>query len=130
MGNTLSSKIILQEADLIVVNLSQNPYILEDFFENYRSLIDKSVYLLGNYTPESKYTKGYILRKYHIPRERIATIPYNVEFHDALNSGSVISFLNQNYQCKRKDENYYFIREVKRAVEMIESHRKTEEVVA
>lgn len=130
VGNTLSSKIILQEADLIVVNLSQNPYILEDFFENYRSLIDKSVYLLGNYTPESKYTKGYILRKYHIPRERIATIPYNVEFHDALNSGSVISFLNQNYQCKRKDENYYFIREVKRAVEMIESHRKTEEVVA
>lgn len=130
VGNTLSSKIILQEAALIVVNLSQNPYILDDFFEHYQSLVSKSVYLLGNYTPESKYTRGYILRKYHIPRERIATIPYNVEFRDAIHSGNLISFLNQNYQCKRKHENYYFIREVKRAAEMIERFRKVEEVTA
>ncbi len=130
VGNTLSSKIILEEADLIVVNLSQNLYILDDFFEHYQSLMKKSVFLLGNYTPESKYTRGYIIRKYHIPRDRVATIPYNVRFRDAVSNGSLISFLNNNYQCDRKNENYYFMREVKRAVSMIETHRKRREVTA
>lgn len=128
VGSTLSSKIILEEADLIVVNLSQNPYVLEDFFEHYQSLMEKSVYLLGSYTPESKYTRRYIIRKYDIPRDKIAAIPYNVQFKDAVTSGNLISFLNKNYECGRKNENYYFIREVKKAIAMIESHRKPEEV--
>lgn len=127
-GNTLSSKMILEEADLIVVNLSQNQYILEDFFEHYQSLTDKCVYLLGNYTPESKYTKVYIMKKYHIPRDRIAAIPYNVSFRDALNNGSLISFLNHNYPCERKNENYYFMRETRRAFLMLEAHRQHREV--
>ncbi len=130
VGNTLSSKIILEESDLIAVNLSQNSYILEDFFEHYQSLMKKSVYLLGNYTPESKYTKAYIMRKYQIPRNKIAVIPYNVQFKDAVTSGSLIAFLNKNYQCGRKSENYYFIREVKKAVAMIESHRVKSEVTS
>lgn len=130
VGNVLSSKIILEEADLIVVNLSQNLYILDDFFEHYQSLIKKSVYLLGNYTPESKYTRGYIIRKYQIPRDRIATIPYNVYFKDAVTSGNLISFLNNNYQCGRKSENYYFMREVKKAIAMIEKYRNRMEVTA
>ena len=126
VGNMLSSKIILEEADLIVVNLSQNPYVLDDFFEHYQSLVKKSVYLLGNYTPESKYTKRYIMKKYDIPKNKIAAIPYNVEFKDAVTSGSLIAFLNKYYRCDRKNENYYFMKEVKKAIQMLEAHRNQE----
>lgn len=130
VGNALSSKIILEQADLIVINLSQNPYILDDFFEHYQPLMKKSVYLLGNYTPESKYTKGYIMRKYHIPRTKIAAIPYNVQFKDAVTSGNLIAFLNEYHQCDRKNDNFYFIHEVKKAINMLENHRKQEVVTA
>lgn len=37
-GESLSSRIILNEADVIVVNLCQNPAVLEDFFEQHGSL--------------------------------------------------------------------------------------------
>lgn len=128
VGNTLSSKIILEEVDFIVVNLSQNPYILEDFFEHYQSLVKKSLYLIGNYTPESKYTKAYIMRKYQIPRDKIAVIPYNVQFKDAVTSGNLIAFLNKNFDCGRKSENFYFMKEVKKATAMIEKYRVKQEV--
>lgn len=44
--NNLSSKTILEEADLIVVNLSQNFRLLENFFQSYSSLIAKSVFII------------------------------------------------------------------------------------
>lgn len=124
VNGNLSSKIILEEADLVVVNLTQNPYILEDFFDNYNSIVKKAVYLIGNYNPESKYNSKYILHKYRIEREKIAVIPYNVHFQDAMTDGRVIGFINQTYKCNKKCEDYYFMREVKNAVKMIERFRE------
>ena len=120
----LSSKIILEEADLVVVNLPQNPYVLEDFFEKYNAIAKKAVYLIGNYNPESKYNSKYILHKYRIEKDKIAVIPYNVHFQNAMTDGRVICFMNQTYRCNRKCEDYYFIQEVKNAVKMIEKSCK------
>lgn len=125
-GN-LTSKIILQESDMVVVNLTQNPYILEDFFHNYGAITKKAVYLMGNYNPQSKYNSKYIQKKYQIEKNKIAVIPYNVHFQAAMTEGRVIGFINQIYKCNKKSENYYFINEVKKAVSMIEKNRNIQE---
>lgn len=119
-GNSnLTSKVILSRADTVVVNLNQDPNIIRHFFENYNSLISKAVFLIGNYNRNSNYNLTKIRRKYHINKEKIAVIPYNIEFKDAMSSGNLIPFLSRNHDCKRDDENYYFITELKKAVNII-----------
>lgn len=115
----LSSKTILELADMVVVNLSQDPVTLDDFFENYSTLRKKAVYLVGNYNPYSKCNLKSITKRYQIDRDEIGIIPYNIEFHDALSDGTVISFLNRNYGCKKNNENYFFMREAIRSTNMI-----------
>lgn len=122
VNKNLTSKVILEEADMVVVNLTQNPYILEDFFSNYGTITKKAVYLIGNYNSESKYNSKYIQKKYQIEKNKIAVIPYNVHFQDAMTDGRLIGFLNQIFKCNRKSENYYFMNEVKKAVTMIEKN--------
>lgn len=118
-SNALSSKYILNEADLVVINLSQDKQILTHFFENHSSIREKAVYLIGSYNENSKYNLINISRKYHINKELIGVIPYNIEFKDALSEGTVIEFISRNYECKKTDNNYYFINELKRATGIV-----------
>ena len=118
-GGNLSSKYILEHADLIVVNLCQSGAVLNQFFEQYQSLIDKSVFLLGNYHPNSRYSQKNILRKYQIDKKHLAVIPYNMEYHDALEEGTVLHFLERNMHCSKRNDNYIFMRDMKKAVDMI-----------
>lgn len=120
----LSSKVILNEADLVVVNLSQNPLILSNYFKNYSSLHEKAVYLIGNYNPDSRFNLKNIIRMYHIDKNKIAVIPYNIEYKDAVAEGNAIRFLMRNFDCGKEEPNYYFIREVKKAVNMINNQMK------
>ena len=118
-NKNLSTKVILSKADLVVVNLSQDPEILSEFFKKYASIKSKAVYLIGNYDYNSRFNLFNIRRKYHINREQISVIPHNTAFHDSLMSGEIISFLLHNQKCRKEDENYYFIKELKKAANMI-----------
>lgn len=124
----LSTKTILSESDLVVVNLTQEPYLIEDFFQHYQSICEKAVFLIGNYDRYSKFNQRNMIRQYSIPKEKIAVIPYNSEFRDAFISGTIIPFISRNYHCKRKDENYYFIHQLKKAAAMLiaQIQKKTE----
>jgi len=117
--DNLSTKVILNEADLVVVNLCQSKVIIEQFFQDFASIVSKSVFLLGNYQSQSIFNLSNIRRKFHIPQESIAVIPNNMEFHDALLSGNVIEFVTRNFTCGTKDENYEFMEEAKQAASMI-----------
>lgn len=128
----LSAKLILDEADIVVVNLSQEPSLLQDYFLNYQSLADKAVYLIGNYNPQSKSNLKNIIRKYSINKDLISVIPYCIDFKDALADGTVIRFLMRTYGCRRENENYYFISQAAKAAAMlkrrIEKIRKEKEI--
>ena len=114
-----SSRIILNEADLVVVNLSQNRQVLEHFFHNYSHVRSKAFYLIGDYDGESEWEKEKIMRRYNIPKTRIGTIPHNAYFADAMLSGNVIPFLLDNYDCFPSSPNYSFIQEAKQAVTLL-----------
>lgn len=117
--NHLSSKEILQNADLIVINLYQNPKYLDEFFKNYRSLISKSIFIVGGYSPKSVMSCKRISRLYKIPIEDISPIPYNDYFHVACNCGSAKEFINSNYFCSKDSSHYLFIQGVMRAAIII-----------
>jgi hypothetical protein len=117
--NNLSSKIILDEVDLVVVNLVQNSSMINHFFENYSSILSKCVFLISSYHKESKLNINKISKTHLISKSNIATIPYNFEYQEAVCQGTVVEFLSRNYFCKRTNPNYNFVIEVKKAVYMI-----------
>lgn len=115
--NELSSK-ILEHSDLIVVNLNQNYNVLEDFFTNFIHLKEKCLFLLGRYDKNSRFNMKAIQRKYSI-KGKTAVIPYNIEFADACSEGKVIDFFLRNIKADKEDQNYYFIEEARKTVELI-----------
>lgn len=119
-NQNLSTSTILSSADLIVVNLTQNPEQLEAFFTNDSSIQEKAVYLIGNYSPELPWNVGYICKKYDIPRNKIGVIPANQELKSAIDTGSLLPFLNRNYSYTDNEETEYMIRYGKRAARMIQ----------
>ena len=92
-----SSRKILQQADLVVVNLNQNLPLLSHFFRNYSSIQEKAFYLIGNYDGKSELTKSAIMKQFHIPGAKIGTIPHDTGFSDAMSRGQLIPFLLKNY---------------------------------
>lgn len=117
--NSLSSKIILDEADLVVVNLVQNSTMIQYFFDNYKSIFDKCVFLISNYNKKSSLNLNKISKIHSINKLMIAAIPYNIEYQEAVSRGTVVEFIARNYKCSRKNPNYSFIRSVKKATAMI-----------
>ncbi len=113
-----SSRKILQQADMVVVNLSQNESMMSHFFRNYSSIQEKAFYLIGNYDGKSQWTRSRIMNRYGIPGSRIGTVPHNVMFSDAISSGRLIPFLLKNYDCDSKDQNYDFMAAAREAVEL------------
>ncbi|MBO5487015.1 MAG: hypothetical protein J5988_08845 [Eubacterium sp.] len=118
----VSSRKILQQSDVIVVNLNQNHSMLEHFFGNYSSIQSKAFYVIGNYDGDAILTRGMIMQKYHIPGRQIAVIPHCAQFSDALSEGMLIPFLLANYYCDRDSPNYSFIQGAKEAVQLFENH--------
>jgi hypothetical protein len=117
--NHMSSKIILDEADLVVVNLIQEEDLIDQFFRNYSSLLSKSIVLLSEFNNNSLKSDT-LLGKYPVQTSKIIAIPYNMEYNQAIQQGTIVEFMTRNYGCKKDNPNYEFIRAVKRAVFVIQ----------
>lgn len=109
---------VLDYSDLIVINLNQNIHILENYFENHKGALDKSMFVLGRYDYVSRFNEKNIQRKYKL-KDNIGIIPYNIEFADACCEGKAIDFFLKNIKADRDDNNYYFIQEVRRTAELM-----------
>ncbi len=118
-NQNLSSKIILSESDLIVVNLTQDPTRIQEFFENYSFFQPKTVYLIGKYQMESKWNVRRICKEFHIPKEKIGVIPFNMELDDSAAQGRLLQFLNRNYDRPADAENETLMRYAKKACQMV-----------
>ena len=135
-NNNLSSKIILEEADLIVVNLSGKPSLIDDFFLNYSSLISKSIFILDHsysqirqkprslgITNVAEGTSFKELRQiskfYHVPLDHLFTIPENEAYQNNYQLGYVHEFISRNLSCTRENPNYHFICSISKIADTI-----------
>jgi hypothetical protein len=112
---SLSTKIILEEADLVVVNLCQKQSVLENFFLNYSSMIPKALFIISNYELNTRLNYKKIAQMYELPLESITVIPENELYDSAFANGNTVEFLSRNYNCSRENANYFFIQAIKRA---------------
>lgn len=109
------SKLVIDQADIVVVNLNQNKNILDDYF--HKQYINKKniIYLLGGYHKGSSYNIHNLKLKYRqLSKAPTFVIPHCTEFMDAQSDGLVIDFMKRNIN-NPKESNKYFIDNVKRA---------------
>lgn len=118
-ASLMSSRKILQEADIVVVNLIQNESILSHFFKNFTEIQKKAFYIIGNYEENRSLNQGVIMEKYHIPQNQIGMIPHCCEYADALSNGCLIPFLSENYGCGIQNHNYPFIAAAQRTKQLL-----------
>lgn len=113
-----SSRRILQEADLVVVNLSQNERMLSHFFRNYSGIRKKAFYVVGNYEEHSALSRDRIIKKYQLDADKIGIIPHNIDFQDAISQGNLIPFLVNHFRCRKRNDNYAFMKAAKETEEL------------
>ena len=115
-GSDIISRLLLEGADVIVVNLSQNIGMLNFFFENYPSVLKKKkvFYLFGAYLSDSCYSlQNLRLRYKEIKRANSGVIPMNVRFMDAVSGGRIVDYFESSIESEAGDSNYGFMQEVK-----------------
>jgi len=74
--------------------------------ENITHVPDKNVVVVTGYDNESMYNIRYMRNMYK--NKKLVYIPYNVEFKDAYNNGTLMQFLGKNEKISKEDANYPF----------------------
>lgn len=123
-AENLTTKVILEQADLVVVNLLQEPGQIEEFWEQYAGLKEKAVFLLGRYREENVYNRTNVSRMYGIPRERIWVMPEYPLLSFLYEQGKIPDFLQKNLWASVGEKNYALIRELRYAAETLRAWEK------
>ena len=116
---TLNSRIILEEADLVVVNLRQDLDDIASFFSYYSSIAYKSIFLISNYRTHKSCNLNKIRAQFNLRKDSIVSVAHNLQFENALYQGKIINFMYDHFQCVKGDLNYCFMRDIKNATGMI-----------
>ncbi len=118
-GYEENSKKYREECDLIVVNLTQNRNMINDYFLKYHLPEEKTIYLIGKYNPNSRYNLTNLERCFHMLKNKTGIIPYNVEFMDAAIDGKIMNYFIKTIINGKGEANLYFIKKVKKAAALI-----------
>lgn len=115
---------ILNESDIVVAMVSQRAKqvrkIADMINENKILKKDKTIMAIGKYMEQTKYNAKNISRNVLKLRDTINTIPYNSLFFGSSQEGKVLDLFMNYFNVKEKDENYFFIQEIKRLYETIQ----------
>ncbi len=117
-GKNELSEQMFEDCDMIVVNLFQGMDYPEEILEN-PYIRGKSLFVIGRYDELSYDSLDNIRRKYNIDKECIGVVPYNIRFHDAMNSGKLIPFITKGIFTKKGETDYSFIIELFHTTNMI-----------
>ena len=117
--NTLSTKEILDIADVVIVNLAQDLLSVDSFFHNYYPLLEKSILLFSKYKKSQEIELDYYLKKFNVNPRWVTAIPSCGGFRNAVEDGRVIEFLSEHYDCGEEDEYWNFIYCLKKVYECL-----------
>ena len=113
----------MKAADFVVVVLPQNPAYWEKFsYEIPDELAGKELgFLIGDYLETSGYSINFFgkQKEYRNKGKVIGGIPVNAGYRDAMIEGRTLEFFLKNQFAGKKEENYEFIVQTKKAAEYI-----------
>ncbi|MBO5197360.1 MAG: hypothetical protein J6B85_02395 [Lachnospiraceae bacterium] len=122
--NAESTGMILQKADIIVVNVGQRAEEIEAYLQRYQEYLPKLFFLIGGYKKEDSLNRTRICKKYGIDRMHLAVIPYDEEYYRCVQSGEAVSFMLRYGRCGSRAKHYPFVNGLrdaqKRITKMIE----------
>lgn len=115
---------ILDAADIVVAMTTQKLENIKNLIKNIAegTILKKSntIITLGKYDTKSKYNAKNISRNILRTKEIINTIPYNTVLFEDIQEGKLIDMFIRFLGLKSKDENTFFVDEIKRLKEDIE----------
>lgn len=112
--NSISSKVILEEADVVVVLLRQDMYEIQSFFQNYSPLVPKTFFIISDYQRKNTVHLTKIMSEFGFRDDCIGIIPHSDEFKMAADYGRLIEYITSNYTGTKCRENRYFMQELKK----------------
>lgn len=122
--DNLSSKLILDAADLVIVMLPGNLSMAEMFFEEYRSLMNKSILVFNMCRLEDQLARKRLCEKYRIPMGRVVTMPYVENIKKMVSVGRFRRFLIENAASCRQGQGYQYLAAVGRLLNVIEKEQE------
>lgn len=118
--NNLSTKLILDEADLVVVMLPSNLQMVEVFFDEYSSIIGKSLLVFNKCKLEDQLLRRRLCEKNRIPHGRVITMPYVESVQKMVSVGRFRRFLMENATASQPSEGYAYLAAIARILNVIE----------
>lgn len=116
-NNSSVSQQLIQDADIVVITLSQDTSVIESYVEQKDwpdNLQEKSkIILLGQYDKYSKYNVTNIKRNFKID-DPIYGLPYCSEFRDAINDKDVLNWFRRARNAGKRHPSYSFFQEVRK----------------
>ncbi|NTZ20766.1 hypothetical protein EXW96_25595 [Paenibacillus sp. JMULE4] len=101
---------LLENADLVVVSLNQNHFVLERYFQQQEEFLlgKKLVLVVGQYDRYSQHTAKNTARK-HKASVPLYPVPHHAGFMDASQDGRAIDFMFRNRSVPGDHENHFFM---------------------
>lgn len=117
-GN-LSTKEILAGCDIAVVILPVKNEWISSYFREYRSMSDKSIFILNRYEGGHSPAPEEICSTYDIAPKRVLTVPYSEEARNAFYLGRITDFIKSNSDLEKDNENTRYISAMRHVFETI-----------
>lgn len=97
------SLMLMEECDYVVYNLSQEKFLLDKLFNSGLINYDKAIFIIGNYDSDSVLSYKNISRSYkNLGDKNLFILPHCASFHNAMNTTSVMRFINSNLLDEHK----------------------------
>lgn len=109
------SRKIAEHTDVLIINLSQNKHVIEEYFEEPIEH-NNIIYVFGNYDCNSKYNIRNLTKLYPKLKHNCYCIYHNAGFMDAQNEGQTIEYVLKNRNCAELSDNYDFINSVQEII--------------
>ena len=121
--NELSIR-LREVADLSVIVLPQYLQCWEKFFsEDAGCFVGKNVgFMLGGYLDKSRYGRKCFVRRWESKGKLFGQIPMNAGYLDAMSEGRTLDFFLRNQWVEKKEENYEFMVQAKKAAKCIKTN--------
>lgn len=119
--------LVMKQADLIVVNLSQNQVSLNTYFvQNDKAPVPEGkpvLYCLGAYERSSRFNKERMIKQYGMKKSEVGIVPYHTGFMDAQNERRTVPFLLKAREARSRflefSEDGYFTAAIRQMGQLI-----------
>lgn len=122
-GNNKLSMLALNNADVIVVCLPQEDWVVNYFFDKYKFNQEKVFYLFGNYNTKSIINLPTLMRSREYGRKlnskNSAYIAHDIDFANSLCSSNLVQFFVRGMNCDKSNPNYEYFKSVHTATQKL-----------